>query len=301
VGTTLTVTRGYNGTTALSQPLGATVRHVAVAMDFQEANDHVNNTTTAHGLTVANVLTTSNTKTVTNKTIDGGSNTLSNIPQSAVTSLVTDLAAKIAKSLVTAKGSIIAATGSSTPAELAVGANGKVLTADSSQATGLKWGSPGMVLVGTSSPSSSSGFSIDNCFSSSYRRYRIEVYLTAAAGSPTLSMKLRVGGADAATNYNYSVVIDNPPAPASSLTTGQSSFPVGPMSTTGAWITIDLFNPAHAVATGVHTRHVYGAASPAQGWYGGTHNTATAYDGFTLTPSASTVTGEIRVYAFSDV
>ena len=51
-----------------------------------------------------------------------------------------DLAnAAIPKSTVTAKGSIVTATASSTPAQLAVGANNLVLTADSTAATGLKY------------------------------------------------------------------------------------------------------------------------------------------------------------------
>ena len=45
----------------------------------------------------------------------------------------------IAKSLVDAKGDIIAATADNTVARLAVGTNGQVLTADSTASTGLKW------------------------------------------------------------------------------------------------------------------------------------------------------------------
>jgi roadblock/LC7 domain-containing protein len=48
-------------------------------------------------------------------------------------------AAAIPKSTVTAKGSIVAATASSTPANLAVGTNFAFLQADSSTATGLLW------------------------------------------------------------------------------------------------------------------------------------------------------------------
>lgn len=45
----------------------------------------------------------------------------------------------IATTLVEAKGDLIAATGSDSPARLQVGSNGTLLVADSTQATGLKW------------------------------------------------------------------------------------------------------------------------------------------------------------------
>jgi hypothetical protein len=51
----------------------------------------------------------------------------------------TTMATMTPKSVYTAKGSIAAATAASTPANLSVGANNTVLTADSSTATGLKW------------------------------------------------------------------------------------------------------------------------------------------------------------------
>jgi hypothetical protein len=48
----------------------------------------------------------------------------------------------IDKSLLTAKGDVIAATGSAAPARVAVGSNDQVLMADSAQAAGVKWGGP---------------------------------------------------------------------------------------------------------------------------------------------------------------
>lgn len=50
-----------------------------------------------------------------------------------------DLTSVAAKSTLTGKGSIYAATAASTPANLSVGSNNYVLVADSSTATGLKW------------------------------------------------------------------------------------------------------------------------------------------------------------------
>jgi hypothetical protein len=57
-------------------------------------------------------------------------------------SVQTQLDAKVAKSLVDAKGDIVAATAADTVDRLAVGANDTVLTADSTAATGLKWAAP---------------------------------------------------------------------------------------------------------------------------------------------------------------
>lgn len=64
-----------------------------------------------------------------------------------VTSAIqTQLDAKVAKSAYTAKGDILAASAASTPAALTVGANGKVLTADSGETTGMKWATPAATL-----------------------------------------------------------------------------------------------------------------------------------------------------------
>lgn len=82
--TGLTNGRGNDGTSVVAHSVGALVEHVFTAVDADEANSHVNNVTSAHGLTIANVVTTTGTQTLSNKTIS----------QSQITSLVTDLAAK---------------------------------------------------------------------------------------------------------------------------------------------------------------------------------------------------------------
>jgi len=48
----------------------------------------------------------------------------------------------IQNAIVDAKGDLIAATAADTPARLAVGTNGQILTADSTAATGIKWADP---------------------------------------------------------------------------------------------------------------------------------------------------------------
>jgi hypothetical protein len=53
--------------------------------------------------------------------------------------VTTDDTNAIQNAIVDAKGDLIGATAADTPARLAVGTNGQVLTADSTAATGLKW------------------------------------------------------------------------------------------------------------------------------------------------------------------
>lgn len=65
--TGLTNGRGNDGTSVVAHSAGATVEHVFTAVDADEANSHVNNTTSAHGLTIANVVTVGGSQTLTNK------------------------------------------------------------------------------------------------------------------------------------------------------------------------------------------------------------------------------------------
>ena len=63
--------------------------------------------------------------------------------QGVDTQMLTNANAAIAKTIVDAKGDIIAATAADAVSRLAVGANNTVLTADSTTATGLKWAAAG--------------------------------------------------------------------------------------------------------------------------------------------------------------
>jgi hypothetical protein len=74
-GNTLTISRGIDGAspgTGVAHSAGAVVRHMAIGRDYQEANDHIENTTTAHGITLANIVQTGTTGTVNSTMILDG-------------------------------------------------------------------------------------------------------------------------------------------------------------------------------------------------------------------------------------
>ena len=74
-GTTLTfITRGYDGTTAASHNSGAVVYPVPTAIDFSEANTHVNASSAVHGL-AGSVVGTTDTQVLTNKDLSSSTNT----------------------------------------------------------------------------------------------------------------------------------------------------------------------------------------------------------------------------------
>lgn len=75
-GNTLTIgTRGYDGTTGTAHNSGATMECCGTAIDFDEANAHVNASAAVHGL-AGTVVGTTDSQTLTNKTVNLASNTL---------------------------------------------------------------------------------------------------------------------------------------------------------------------------------------------------------------------------------
>jgi hypothetical protein len=82
---TLTIVRGVDSSVAIAHSAGAKVRHMAVGRDFREANSHISNETTAHGLTIANVLETTDTNMITTAMLQSNAVTTAKITDANVT------------------------------------------------------------------------------------------------------------------------------------------------------------------------------------------------------------------------
>ena len=93
-GMNLTVTRGEDNSTAIAHTAGAIVRHMMTARDLREPAVHVDATANVHGIgATASVVGTDTAQTLTNKTVNFADNTITGVPQAAVTDLVDDIAA----------------------------------------------------------------------------------------------------------------------------------------------------------------------------------------------------------------
>ena len=122
--------------------------------------------------------------------------------QAVDTQMKTNADAAIAKTIVDAKGDLIAATAADTVARLAVGTNDQVLMADSTTATGLKWGTAaagGMTLISTTTLS---GASIT--LSSIPQTYKhLQILVQNSYASLTSALQLRLNSDTTASNYFY--------------------------------------------------------------------------------------------------
>jgi hypothetical protein len=138
--------------------------------------------------------------------VKDGASAIRTLGSSIDTTLKAQIDAQIPDSLLTTKGDLIAATGASTPARLAVGSNDQVLIADSTAATGIKWGTPssgGMTSLATGTLSSTSA--TISSISQAYTDLLLVInnpYVTTGSHSLTL----RVNGVSTAT-YTGSLLL----------------------------------------------------------------------------------------------
>jgi len=147
-----------------------------------------------------------------------------------------------------AKGDLVPGTGADTFSRLAVGANGTVLTADSAEATGLKWATPasggGMTLLATTNCSGVSSITFSS-ISQSYKHLLVTwdyLYNASANGSMYFTFNGGAGVIWATVDVNGSTLTSNTSNQSStqSFATPNNSTP----GNTGAMWVYDYANTA---------------------------------------------------------
>jgi len=164
------------------------------------------------------------------------------------------------------------------------------------------YASPGLVKLNTTSFSAVSSQSINSVFTSTYTNYLILIDVIPATGSQ-LNFKLRASGTDTSTGYNRQVLLADDTTPSAGRTTNQTVYDLfGTTTSQRTAIEILLYRPNVAGTTGgiVKVSKAYDSSTPVIGIKTFGQTASTQFDGFSLIPASSTVTGKVSVYGFSE-
>jgi hypothetical protein len=209
----------------------------------------------------------------------------------------------IQNAIVDAKGDLIGATAADTPARLAVGTNGQVLTADSSAATGLAWATPSasggdIVRIATTSFSASSAVNLNDIFSTTYTNYIIVLNITSASGTGNLNARLRVSGADNTTSVyssQYDYNLTSGATAGTTKTSATSAWQFSFISDAPLTIPFTISQPFQTAQTFASTENFMagdGYKVDSAGWF----NNTTSFTGMTFIATTGNITGEAIIY-----
>jgi hypothetical protein len=229
--------------------------------------------------------------------------------QAVDTQMLANANAAIAKTIVDAKGDIIAATAADTVSRLAVGANNTVLTADSTTATGLKWATPatsasGMTFISRTTFSSVASVNIDN-FDNTYESYLMIIENIHAATSTDDILMLGRYATTTHTGADYYATNPTSTFNSSSFTfyntNGGTAFTLMPSTNSGY--------PANAAIrfadVGDASRYfsAYGQWVTREGMlngqFGGEIFSLQTWSGIQLKSSSSNITGAVSMYGLA--
>jgi len=209
-----------------------------------------------------------------------------------------------------AKGDLIIGTGADTFTKLTVASTANAyLVVDSATTSGLKWASPvsasAVTLVSATTFSGVATHSVNNCFSSAYRYYRVLCDFTESVTTNRyLLMRLRASGTDSTANYNsvdivgYNAVVGAETDP---FGTDEILLTALGTSLVAGGLDITFLAPQIAAPT-VYFFDAAGYFSASYFYYtgAGTHSASTSYDGFTIYTSADNISGTVKVYGYQD-
>ena len=208
-----------------------------------------------------------------------------------------------AASPLTTKGDLY--TFSTSDTRLGVGANNTVLTADSAQATGLKWVAPssGALTLITSGSLSGTSISLDNVFSATYDSYLLCWIVTTTDGEQRI--RFRASGTDnTSANYRYAnAALDVGATPnfATLSGSGGTDFTLGLPAGVGSnryGYCLNILSPFDSSVTTKYNGTFYRGANGG-GFAYGAINSNSSFDGITVYNTGSTWSGTYQVYGYA--
>jgi hypothetical protein len=162
--------------------------------------------------------------------------------------------------------------------------------------TGSTFTGGGMDLITTQTVAAVSTVSINNCFTSNYENYRINIYGKSTTNI-ALFARLRSSGTDASSgNYTYlEQYVNTVTNPTRSYVANQTYGVLGVFGANYSISTVEISGPNVAQYTAWTSMAMRDDALVNTGIQ---HTLSTSYDGITIYPNTSTFTGTIRVYGY---
>lgn len=210
----------------------------------------------------------------------------------------------------TTKGDLFTFT--TVDARLGVGANGTILTADSTESTGLKWAAAsaggGWQVVKASTTFTNvadTGTTFDGIFSSSYNFYMVQITTLGGGSSGTddIQMQMIYSGTTETSAYYGTTTgnVHNVTTPTSTATSAAAQFTMSPIiggagngdRTTGYINFYQVFGTSSAAA---FQGQILQGSQYGNYVFGGQSSTVRTYTGFKLKASAGNITGTLTVY-----
>ena len=175
---------------------------------------------------------------------------------------------------------------------------------DAIDATVFGLGTSSFNLISNTSFSAVATHSVSDVFSATYNNYKIIVKSVASGAGVQLRMRLRVAGADnTSSNYVFGTGVTNSAGGFSNnnSSTGTTSFYTADVYEKNTNLMMDIYSPFASTNTGYQTKgqSQNSVDACANQFGGGAMTVTTSYTGFTLFPSANTMTGNVTVYGYN--
>lgn len=147
-----------------------------------------------------------------------------------------------------------------------------------------------------------STISVNGCFSSAYSNYRIVINAKYGVNSESLRLRMRSSGTDNSTSYyTHAIYTTHSGGPSRNYNPNEAVGYIGWVADISYNVIMDMHNPFAADFTSwVAQANGIGSNTAVVGTLWGMHNLQTSYDGFTIFPASSTVTGTLRIYGYRE-